>query len=128
MSNYNWLNSNNNFVCLLSKPVCFQHYFCRNLLFGQPWVILVKNKILHIPRLKRALLYLGFFFQTLILQELEQLDPEYIGTICGSYRRGTILYIQYEQHSEQYLCFTLCMRIKTLNATFCGIFRSRLER
>ncbi|KAM9475699.1 DNA polymerase beta isoform 2-T2 [Clarias gariepinus] len=26
--------------------------------------------------------------ETLILQELEQLDPEYIGTICGSYRRG----------------------------------------
>ncbi|XP_027023011.1 DNA polymerase beta [Tachysurus fulvidraco] len=26
--------------------------------------------------------------EALILQELEQLDPEYIGTICGSYRRG----------------------------------------
>ncbi|GAA6065454.1 DNA polymerase beta, partial [Tachysurus ichikawai] len=24
----------------------------------------------------------------LILQELEQLDQEYLGTICGSYRRG----------------------------------------
>uniref|UniRef100_A0AAY5F1X3 DNA polymerase n=1 Tax=Electrophorus electricus TaxID=8005 RepID=A0AAY5F1X3_ELEEL len=28
------------------------------------------------------------FSQALILQELEELDPEYIGTICGSYRRG----------------------------------------
>uniref|UniRef100_A0AAY5EUV5 DNA polymerase n=1 Tax=Electrophorus electricus TaxID=8005 RepID=A0AAY5EUV5_ELEEL len=26
--------------------------------------------------------------EALILQELEELDPEYIGTICGSYRRG----------------------------------------
>lgn len=28
------------------------------------------------------------FVQTLILQELELVDTEYIGTICGSYRRG----------------------------------------
>ncbi|XP_028853160.1 DNA polymerase beta [Denticeps clupeoides] len=26
--------------------------------------------------------------ETLILRELKELDPEYIGTICGSYRRG----------------------------------------
>lgn len=27
-------------------------------------------------------------FQALILKELDLVDPEYIGTICGSYRRG----------------------------------------
>lgn len=29
--------------------------------------------------------------QALILKELDIVDPEYIGTICGSYRRGNIL-------------------------------------
>lgn len=32
-------------------------------------------------------------FQALILQELEEVGPEYIGTICGSYRRGLLNYI-----------------------------------
>lgn len=32
--------------------------------------------------------YQIFFLQTLILGELEKIDTDYIGTICGSYRRG----------------------------------------
>ncbi|MGH0186379.1 UNVERIFIED_CONTAM: hypothetical protein FKN15_021342 [Acipenser sinensis] len=28
--------------------------------------------------------------QDLILSELETLDPEYIGTVCGSFRRGQV--------------------------------------
>lgn len=35
--------------------------------------------------------YIVFFIQTLILKELTKIDTDYIGTICGSYRRGKII-------------------------------------
>lgn len=42
-----------------------------------------------------SVVYLSSFssscvFKALIIAELEKIDPEYIGTICGSYRRGDL--------------------------------------
>uniref|UniRef100_A0A8B9GWH1 DNA polymerase n=1 Tax=Astyanax mexicanus TaxID=7994 RepID=A0A8B9GWH1_ASTMX len=43
--------------------------------------------------------------EALILQELEELDSEYIGTICGSYRRGLLICSKSEKLIQKLKCF-----------------------